>query len=242
MSQALLGIRAVVFDYGNTLVEFTRRHVDHCDAVLAKELQDTFGGFDALAFKTLRDQNRMAPYRNGFRENTMEQFAEETVAQLFGREATAAEVTRLTEIRFEAFVGCIDAEPETKSVLAKIHDKYRTAVLSNYPCGKSIRASLRRTGLDAGLDSVVVSGEVGWAKPHPLVFQRVTEALGVAPHEVVFVGDNWLADVQGAKRAGMHVVHIRRWAPPEYFEKSPGDVEPDYSIDHLEELRAILGA
>ena len=32
---------AVAFDYGNTLVEFGRRHVDHCDAALGRALRLT---------------------------------------------------------------------------------------------------------------------------------------------------------------------------------------------------------
>ncbi|HOU90304.1 MAG TPA: HAD family hydrolase [Polyangiaceae bacterium] len=232
---------AVAFDYGNTLVEFGRRHVDHCDAALGRALRARFGEHDAARFHELREANRLAPYRNGCRENRLPQITRELVVALYGQEPTAGEVDALVAARFDAFVSVIEAEPATLAVLQALRERFRLAVVSNYPCGRSIRASLERVGILPLLDGVVVSGDVGFAKPHPAPFAEACARLGCRPAEVLFVGDNWLADVQGARRAGMTMVHLRRWTPPEHFDPEPDDLPPHATIARLEELLGLTG-
>ena len=115
------------------------------------------------------------------------------------------------------------------------------ALLSNYPDGDAIRASLDDTGIAPFLEHALVSGDLGLCKPHPDVFRAVLDALALPPEAVLFVGDNWLADVQGARRAGMQVAHFRRWIPPEHFPEQPGDVSPHVSVATLGELLPLLG-
>ena len=87
---------------------------------------------------------------------------------------------------------------------------------------------------------MVVSGDVGYVKPHPRPFETAIKMLDLPPNEIVFVGDNWLADIQGAKRAGMQAIWSRQFATPEKFEPKPGDIEPNAQIDHLTELETLL--
>ncbi len=65
-------------------------------------------------------------------------------------------------------------------------------------------------GLLPGLDAYVFSYEVGLAKPEPAIFQRVCDALGCAPGEVVFVGDSKRCDVDGPRAFGMQARHLDR--------------------------------
>ena len=67
-------------------------------------------------------------------------------------------------------------------------------------------------GLLPGLDAYVFSYEVGLAKPDPAIFQRVCDALGCAPGEVVFVGDSKRCDVDGPRAFGMQARHLDRRA------------------------------
>jgi putative hydrolase of the HAD superfamily len=138
-------------------------------------------------------------------------------------------------------VEVVRAEPDVAAFLRRLRTRYAVGLLSNYPDGVAIRASLANVGLSACFDSVVVSGDIGLVKPHPDVFSASMKELGVKPEQTLFVGDNWLADVQGAKRAGMYAAHFTRWTPPEHFERRPDDLEPDFSIDRLQELMPLLG-
>lgn len=52
---------------------------------------------------------------------------------------------------------------------------------------------------------VIISEEVGVAKPHPELFNHAAAAAGLPPEALLYVGDSWHSDVQGAYRAGWQV-------------------------------------
>ncbi len=242
MSIDATDIKAVVFDYGNTLIQFARPQIDYCDGKYAALLRELYGGFDERAFAEMRDRDRRAPYQGELHENDLATLAVSTVRALFGRTPTDGELGRILELRYEAFVDSIEAPGYVDGLLTRLHARYKLGVLSNYPCGRAIRASLSRTGIGEHIDAVVVSGDegVGRVKPHPRPFELVLQQLGVAPREAVYVGDNWFGDVQGAKRAGMHMAFITKWDTPEKFDREAGDHDPDVVIGCLTELEAVL--
>ena len=87
--------------------------------------------------------------------------------------------------------------------------RLRTGVITNGSSGMQ-RAKLRALGLGERVDTILVSEEEGVSKPSPEIFHRAAERLGVRPAECVFVGDNPIADIDGARRAGMLDVWIQR--------------------------------
>jgi len=233
-------VDVVLFDYGNTLIEFTRPQIDRTDAGLAAELRRLFGPFDESAFRRHRDHDRRAPYSAGYRERPIERITAELVRALFDVEPTEAEVAGLVECRRRHFVESIEAPAGAGRFLGALGERYRLGVISNYPCGRSVRDSLSRVGLGGYFETVVVSADVGYVKPHPGPFEAALGPLGVEPGRAVYVGDNWLGDVQGAKRLGMQAVHTVEYETSEHFEPAPGDHEPDLVIERLEELEAYL--
>jgi putative hydrolase of the HAD superfamily len=50
------------------------------------------------------------------------------------------------------------------------------------------------------------AGEAGLYKPHPGVFHYLLEKAGVPADEALYVGDNYYADVVGARQAGLQPV------------------------------------
>ncbi len=232
-------IKAIVFDYGNTLVEFGPDQVSACDAALAATLAEHFGPPDPDRLKAIRNRNRMAPYHGDppeYRENNLPQISLDLVRELYGVEPPRPALNAILRTRFQAFVDAVAAPDYLPDLLETLHQRYRLGLLSNYPDGHAIRASLQKTGLDRYLETVVVSGDVGHVKPHPLPFRVLLSEMMLTPDEVLFVGDNWLADVQGARRAGLTVVHLRQWTPAETFHPQSGDLLPDAEITHLSEL------
>lgn len=59
-------------------------------------------------------------------------------------------------------------------------------------------------------DTVVLCEEVGVLKPNPEVFVHATTEAGVAPENVLYVGDSWRSDVQGAQEVGWRVAWFAR--------------------------------
>ena len=67
-----------------------------------------------------------------------------------------------------------------------------------------------------GLDTIrvrVVSSEVGWRKPSSGFYRALVSQTGVAPSEIVMIGDSWLNDIAGARQAGLQALWLDRRAP-----------------------------
>lgn len=233
-------VRAVLFDYGNTLIQFARPQVEACDAALADRLAALFGSVDRDRLKQIRDADRVAPFRNGLRERDLSEMTRRLVWELYGRQADTAQIADLLQARFDAVVRAIEAPPYICDLLAGLRGRFALGIVSNYPDGVAIRTSLSNLRLAEYFNAVVISADVGHVKPHPLPFQRCLEQLGVAAERAVYVGDNWLADVQGAKRLGMQMIRTAQYEAPERFDPQPGDFEPDAVIEHIMQLPQIL--
>jgi len=97
-------------------------------------------------------------------------------------------------------------------------------------------ADLSRIGIRARFVVVVTARELGVAKPERAIFEHTAGLLGVAPAEVLHVGDDPWLDVAGAARAGMRTCWVDRkkagW---------PDDLAPaDLVVDTLDALVAVL--
>jgi putative hydrolase of the HAD superfamily len=130
----------------------------------------------------------------------------------------------------------LSAMPSVIETLATLHDQgYRIGMISNtiWPAELHIE-DLAELGVLAHLDHMDFSGELGYWKPNPRVFQHALSKLGVAPKDAVFVGDNPREDILGAQGVGMRAV----WQRSSEFPL--GDVRPDAIVDTLAELPGIL--
>jgi REG-2-like HAD superfamily hydrolase len=82
------------------------------------------------------------------------------------------------------------------------------AVVSNWD--DRLRATLDGLGVLACIDALVVSAEVGVEKPDPRIFAIACAQLGVAPHQLVHIGDDDDDDLAGARAAGCGALHVER--------------------------------
>lgn len=79
------------------------------------------------------------------------------------------------------------------------------------------------------------SCDVGYLKLHPAIFEKALQLLDVNANQVVFVGDNYKADIIGAKNAGMRAV----WRVRDKNNAQPAP-EADGIIDNLDQLFELL--
>lgn len=80
----------------------------------------------------------------------------------------------------------------------------RTAILSNDPGGPAGQGLRDLAG--SFVDEVVLSGDVGMAKPDPRIYALTAARLGLDPGECIFV-DDLVSNVHAAAEAGMVGVH-----------------------------------
>ena len=79
-------------------------------------------------------------------------------------------------------------------------------------------ADLRAIGLSHHFKVSVAAHEFGCAKPDAAIFLAACRALGVAPHDAVYVGDDVLLDVRGAQQAGLRAVWLNRTGSSRHLE------------------------
>ena len=202
-------IRAVVFDFGQTLV-------------------DSADGFRA-AEKELQKKAvlLLAPsLREGFLDlyrQTRSRFHNQSI---FSRRALLEEVFRhygravdpaLIEQWETDYWGRIKAMtrpfPETETVLDTLLAKgYRLALITNTQ-GQKKEEKHRLSNypeLERFFEVIVIAGEAGIpAKPDPAPFCLCLEQLAIAPDEAIYVGDDLRIDVRGSEAVGMHPVWLR---------------------------------
>ena len=115
-------------------------------------------------------------------------------------------------------------------VIAYLKDKYRLAILTN-GSPVSQRRKLESTGILNLFELSVVSGEVGIDKPDPRIFDVMCDRLNVKPEECLYIGDNYVNDVLGARNAGWNAIYLNRL----HLESDESQM-----IDSLKKLKNIL--
>ncbi|MEJ3746458.1 HAD family hydrolase [Actinomycetes bacterium KLBMP 9797] len=109
------------------------------------------------------------------------------------------------------------------------------ALVTNGPSDVQ-RDKLRVLDIEHALDAVLVSGEVGVAKPDPALFAVALERIGVESHAAWHVGDGLTNDVGGARAAGLVAVWLNRLS-----RRTPVDNRrPDLEVASLTELSELL--
>ena len=134
---------------------------------------------------------------------------------------------------FERMALAADALP----TLVALRPRYKLGLITNGPSAIQ-RAKIERFGLVEYFDELIVSGEVGVAKPDPAIFNLALERLGVGPAEALFVGDSPEYDLRGAAAAGVPFV----WMNPGGEELPVGLAPPLATIGRMGQLPGLLQA
>lgn len=79
-------------------------------------------------------------------------------------------------------------------------------------------------------DAITLSYEHGYAKPHPSIFFATLEKLRASPSNSLHVGDDPIADIEGARNIGMKTALVRRGATK---------AKADIVIERLDELDVL---
>ncbi len=77
----------------------------------------------------------------------------------------------------------------------------------------------------------------GYLKPHPSIFRAALDCLDSAPDEAAFVGDDFEADIIGAKQAGLFAIYRQ---PRKAYQPNGHPTQPDATIATLADLPAVL--
>jgi 2-haloalkanoic acid dehalogenase type II len=113
----------------------------------------------------------------------------------------------LAEPAFEVFFAArqrVDLFEDALPALEQLAARFPLVALSNG------NADVHRVGIGGHFSASFSAHLFGVAKPDPRIFHAAAQAVGVAPHEVLHVGDDALLDVVAAVDAGMQAVWLNR--------------------------------
>lgn len=124
------------------------------------------------------------------------------------------------------------------ALLQALKPRYRIGIVTNNRTEEQVD-KLAALGMTPLIDALITSEDVGVTKPDPRIFRVALARLGARPEEAVLVGDNWTADVLGARAAGIRPVWLNRFgaACPDATVTTITGLEPLSEV-----LRLITGA
>lgn len=238
-------VRAILFDFGHTLVDFQRTqealHAAYeqirarIEAVAYMEVPELLdlvdrvaGGVDRLVEQSYEERR--------LQELDQAQLLRDSFATI-GFDLPDDVLEHIVHLDHSAYSNSLTVTPEVMAALEELRERgYRMGLVSNLSLRPAlVREDLDRLGLARFLEATVFSSEIGFRKPDPRIFQTALERLGSDPADTVFIGDRLQDDISGARAVGMRAVQTRQFRQ----EENP-DVEPDAVIDHLRELAGVL--
>lgn len=242
-------INAVLFDFDDTLVDWSQRanndgeiyrcHVSNVydylqETTAALPDRDAFfqGYLDAIthawqeAKKTWGGANFAAIWQ-------------QTLAT-FGLYPAPGELDKLLQVFDWQPVPGVVLYPDTIEMLDTLRARgYKLGLVTNSMMPMWMRdIELAAYHLLDYFDARATSGDVGYMKPHPAIYQHVLQQLGVPPQQAVFVGDRPENDIAGANELGFVTVLM---SPP-HLNHEDTAVQPHFIIKQLRELPPILAA
>ncbi|WP_311202722.1 HAD family hydrolase [Actinophytocola gossypii] len=213
-------INAICLDIDDTLVDFTataRQALSHMigrDDMWLKWQRTTDEHVAKVVAGDLAYEDMHRARTKAFMADLGALLDDELVALLERRRSTRL---RTSWRLFEDAVPCLDWLRAAGLKLAAVTNA----------SGAHQRTKLERLGISRFFDTVLIAGELGAAKPDPVIFHTACALMGVPPEETLHVGDLLEADAVGARDAGLHGVWLNR---------SVDDARPATGIDMIESL------
>jgi putative hydrolase of the HAD superfamily len=239
-------LRAVLFDWGDTLMDFT-----YNEALVEAGHR---AGLAALGRDGLPESETVTTH---FRERyeplfwapgTLEEIeypglVRELLAH-FGIELSDEELARFLEAEHAAWAPARVLGSTTHALLEALRGRgLRLGLVSNaFDPGWLLHRDLEQMGIAERLDFAVFSSEIGKRKPHPEIFERALGALDVSADEAMFVGDRLYEDVRGAGEAGMTTVQALWFRADEHPEGREPDHQAFTQMDVLNIADRLLAA
>ena len=240
-------IRAVIFDYGHTIVDFRRteealleayrRIRERIEAALEIDAPEVGHLIDRVANEVDRLVGASYEARR-MEELDVLQVFDEVLRNVLGLEVPRDVVGHIVALDHSAFTNTITVTSENLAVLAELKSTgLLLGLISNVTLLPDLmRADIEALGIGQYLDAALFSSEVGVRKPDARIFTAMLEQIGVQPREAVFVGDRVNDDIAGAKGVGMRAVLTHEFRQEEIGD----DLRPDAVIDRLQELPGVV--
>jgi putative hydrolase of the HAD superfamily len=221
------GVRAVSLDVDDTLVAHTES--------ARSALRLLLGHDDAWSlWAQLTDEHVVRVVAGEVDSDTMRWQRTKEFFACLGEHLEDAEAMRREDVRVRAMRADWKLFDDTLPCLEWLRGAgVKIAVVTN-ASGSYQRRKLADLGMAEFVDGIVIAGELGAAKPDPVIFHTACSQLGCQPGEVAHIGDRLDLDAIGARDAGLRGVWLNRTDPAE--GELPHEVSMISTLAELPEL------
>ncbi|MDN3611459.1 pyrimidine 5'-nucleotidase [Vibrio ostreicida] len=125
--------------------------------------------------------------------------------------------------------------PGAQALIEGLYGKAKLGIITNgFKELQAIR--LQRTGMDSYFEHVIISEQVGVAKPDAGIFSYALEKMGYPDKsKVLMVGDNPYSDILGGLNFGFDTCWLN-----ENQHRPIAEITPNYTVSSLTELKILL--
>jgi len=241
------GVRAVLFDLHGTLLlsddvdaAWDRWAAAFHDEVARRGILMPLGEFKA-ALGSLFNGPEPPAYSPGL---TLFERRVKGLCTRLGVELPGHELRSMVETIIDVWHRDMYLDPDALPLLEALRSRFKVGLITNWEHGPTIHRLVDQLGLSRLLDDIVVSDDLGIAKPNPDIFWAALSRLGVHASEALYVGDLDL-DVRGSLDAGMRPVLVRRggrgdWGTYSEAVECSYDPEKVTTIERLADLLPLL--
>jgi HAD superfamily hydrolase (TIGR01549 family) len=232
-------IKAVIFDFGQTLV-------DSAEGFRSAEKQVEKKIFKDVALTSWQEfLENYRKIRKQFHEKSS--FSRKAVWQevywYYCRQCDEKLLEKWEHQYWEKVKDSTRLFPETENVLTKLTTEHSIALITNTE-GRQERDKHRITlfpQLERFFDTIIIAGESGIpAKPDPAPFLLCLKRLGVSADEAVYVGDDWYIDICGARDAGIRPIWLKHHLVNRTWPDVKETVPIFTSLDQLLDLESVI--
>ena len=241
-------IKAIGFDLFNTLITMEFQALKDALSRLTSSLRDNGFAIEHNAFVKAHSEAVFEFLEQTKRDGkeSHNRFWISTALAKLGHDVSPdnPHISAAVETYFSAFIQYAKLIPGTKEMLTTLRQNYRIGLLSNFTHPPAATQIIAELDLEPFFDVTLISGDLGYRKPHLSVFEALIEQLGVGKEEIAFVGDDPEADVEGALRAGLQPVwttYVRdNDITPAPGVVGKGQTDPDPTVPRISNWKDLL--
>jgi putative hydrolase of the HAD superfamily len=244
-------IKAIGFDLFNTLITVEPVAMGEAVGRLINSLKESGLGFDPEVFLTAHKEAaiRFIKETKVDGRETHNRFWISDALTSLGHPVEPDDplIARAVKAYFSAFFDYCHLIPGTIEMFESLKGRYRLGLLSNFTHAPAARGLIEWMGLTPYFEPILISGEIGYRKPHPIVFEMLVQKLGVERQSILYVGDDVDPDIIGAQQAGLRPIWMT-YVKDHHLPVVPGYIKrqeeiPDQEvsrISHWEDFFTLL--
>ena len=241
--------KLILFDLGSTLLYFQGdwdRVIADAIAKLARQIVrcghpinvDQFRNTYAKALNTYYIERDVT-----YTEKSTTLLLQEVLSVDFKTELDDDQILNVLDVFYQHTANYWKLDPDAITMLEQLlQNGYRLGLISNASYSRDVYMQLEKHQLLPHFEQILVSADVGYRKPHPLIFRKALSFFNVEAAEAVMIGDTLNADIIGSRHVGIKNIWIARWASPPTTHYRDDAIIPDRTIQQLSQIPAVLTA